>query len=160
MPRARGHPHDVAPTPAGTVPTAGRRALLLGLCGALLAACGTTAPPTHFASMAGYNRTFETALGAMADQKMVFSVQDLRNGRIVGEVGGETLTATMEPMLDGTLRVSFVPQNDSPAALALQRRVADSYSARMSGQSILGGFKDAGNQRGPTPCPAGPAFCN
>ena len=160
MPRPPGHPGDAAPAPAGTVPAAGRRALLLGLCGTLLAACGTPAPPTHFDSLAGYDRTFDAALGAMADQKMVFSVQDLRNGRIVGEVGGETLTATLQPMLDGTLRVSFVPQNDSPAALALQRRVADSYSARMSGQSILGGFKDSGSQKGPTPCPAGPAFCN
>jgi hypothetical protein len=139
---------------------AGRRTLLLGLCGALLAACGTSAPPTHFDSMAGYNRTFDTALAAMADHKLVFSVQDRRQGRIVGEIDGETLTATMVPMHDGTLRVSFVPQNESPAALALQQRVAASYSERMASLSILGGFGNSGNYRGPVPCPAGPAFCN
>ena len=140
-------------------PTAGRRMLLLGLCSALLAGCAAPAPPTRFDSMAGYNRTFDTALAAMADQKMVFSVQDRRFGRIVGEVGGETLTATMEPMLDGTLRVSFVPQNDSPSALALQQRVAASYSERMANLSILGGFGRSGSDRGPVPCPSGPAFC-
>jgi hypothetical protein len=139
--------------------TAGRRALLLGLCATLLAACGTPAPPTHFDSLAGYNRTFDIALAAMADHKLTFSVQDRRQGRIVGEVGGETLTATMQPMFDGTLRVSFVPQNPSPAALALQQRVAASYSERMSSQSILGGFGGSGNYRGPVPCPSGPAFC-
>jgi hypothetical protein len=160
MPRIPGRPRNAVTASAGMAPAAVRRALLLGLCGAVLAACGTSAPPTHFDSMAGYNRTFDAALGAMADQKMVFSVQDRRNGRIIGEVGGETLTATLQPMPDGALRVSFVPQNDSPAAMALQQRVADSYSARMSGQSILGGFRDSGDQRGPAPCPAGPAFCN
>jgi hypothetical protein len=138
----------------------GWRALLSGLCCLLLAACTATAPPTHFDSMAGYNRSFDIALAAMADHKLVFSVQDRRQGRIVGEVGGETLTATMEPMLDGTLRVSFVPQSASPAALALQQRVAASYSERMAGLSILGGFgSSSGNYRGPVPCPAGPAFC-
>jgi hypothetical protein len=62
-------------------------------------------------------------------------------------------------MLDGTLRVSFVPQNNSPAAVALQQRVAASYSERMSNLSILGGFGSSGSQRGPVPCPSGPAFC-
>jgi hypothetical protein len=63
-------------------------------------------------------------------------------------------------MLDGTLRVSFVPQNDSPAALALQQRVAGSYSERMSKLSILGGIGGSGGDyRGPVPCPSGPAFC-
>jgi hypothetical protein len=138
----------------------GWRALLFGLSCLLLAACAATAPPTHFDSMAGYNRSFDIALAAMADHKLIFSQQDRRQGRIVGEVGGETLTATLVPMLDGTLRVSFVPQGDSPAALALQQRVAASYSERMGGLSILGGFgSGSGNYRGPVPCPSGPAFC-
>ena len=141
------------------VQAAAWRSLLLALCTALLAACGTPAPPTHFDSLASYNRAFDTALGAMADNKLVFSVQDRRGGRIVGEIGGETITATLESMHDGALRVNFVPQNDTPAGLALQRRVADSYMARSSGQSLLGGSKDSDNYRGPVPCPSGPAFC-
>ena len=135
------------------------RCLLLGLCTALLAACGTAAPPTHFDSHANFNRTFDWALGAMTDQKLVLSVQDRRGGRIVGETGGETITATLQPMHDGTLRVSFVPQNDTPAALALQRSVADRYMARTSGQSLLGGSREPDTYRGPVPCPSGAAFC-
>ena len=135
------------------------RSLLLALCTALLAACGTPAPPAHFDSQASYNRTFDTALSAMADHKLVFSVQDRRGGRIVGGIDGETIMATLQPMQDGTLRVSFVPQNDTPAGLALQRRVADSYIARTSGQSLLGGSREPDNYRGPVPCPSGAAFC-
>ena len=141
------------------VQAAAWRSLLLALCAALLAACGTPTPPTHFDSHVSFNRTFDSALGAMADQKMVFSVQDRRGGRIVGETGGETITATLQPMQDGTLRVSFVPQNDTPAALALQRSVADRYMARTSGQSLLGSSREPDTYRGPIPCPSAPAFC-
>lgn len=136
--------------------------LVLALSG--LAACSmtpqATAPGRVPDSMAGYNRTFDTALGAMADQKMTISVQDRRNGRIVGEHDGQTITATLQPMRDGTLRVNFVPQTDSPEATAMLQRLSDSYNARMSNLSILGGFKDGGSDRGPVPCPSGPAFCN
>jgi hypothetical protein len=130
---------------------------------AVLAGCSSSPPGSAAASARdshlSFDRTFNAALGAMADQKLVFSVQDRRNGRIVGAIEGETLTATLQPMRDGLLRVNFAPQGDSPAAVALQQRVIESYNARMSNQSILGGFK-GGNDRGPTPCPSGPAFCN
>ena len=138
---------------------AGWRALLLGLCLAALAACGTPQPRVHFDSQASYDRTFDAARGAMAEQKLVVSVEDRRQGRIVGALDGETITATFEPMLDGTLRVSFLAQNDSPAALVLQQRVAGAYEVRMSKQSILGGFGSSDSYRGPTPCPSAPAFC-
>jgi hypothetical protein len=136
-------------------------ALVLALAG--LAACSSgrpgTAPVTAQDSQLSYDRTFDAALGAMADQKLVFSVQDRRNGRIVGTLDGESITATLEPMPDGTLRVNFVSPGETPAGTALRQRVIGSYNARMSNHSILGGFKDSGDQRGPSPCPSGPAFC-
>ena len=137
--------------------------LVLLLCAGGLAGCSSGPPGTRPGvvadSMLGYDRTFDAAFAAMSDQKMVISVNDRRNGRIVGERDGETLTTTPQPMRDGTLRANFVPQGDSPAALALQQRVADSYTARMANQSLLGGFKGGGSDRGPVPCPSGPAFC-
>ncbi len=88
------------------------------------------------------------------------SVEDRRGGRIVGAVDGQTIITTLQPLLDGTLRVNFIPQGDSPAAVALQQRVAASYIARLANLSLLGGFKGSGSDRGPVPCPSGPAFCN
>jgi hypothetical protein len=136
---------------------------LLWLVLGLLAACSSNPPGTMPGrvpdSMVGYNRTFDTALGAMADQKMTISEQDRRNGRIVGELDGQTITTTLQPMHDGTLRVNFVPQSDSADATALVQRVAASYNARMANLSILGGWRGSGGDRGPVPCPTGPAMC-
>jgi len=144
-----------------TVPDGSRRprrqVLGLLLAAGLLAACGTRPPPAHFDSQLSFDRTFNDALGAMADQKLVVSEQNRRQGRIVGTLDGETVVATLQPMLDGTLRVSFAAQGDSAAAEALKRKVVDSYVARTSNASLLGGFKGGGG--GPTVCPAGPAFC-
>jgi hypothetical protein len=151
--------------PGASPPLRAAVTVLLLLALAALAGCSSSpaspAPATARDSLLSYDRTFDAALGAMADQKLVLSVQDRRNGRIVGTHEGETLTASLQSMRDGTLRVNFMPKDESPAAVALQQRVIGSYNARMSNQSILGGFKSGGgSDRGPTPCPAGPAFCN
>ena len=136
---------------------------LLVLLLSVLAACSISPPePTPGRvpdSMVGYNRTFDTALGAMADQKMTISEQDRRNGRIVGELDGQTITTTLQPMRDGTLRVNFEPKDDSPEATALVQRLATSYNARMANLSLLGGSRSGGSDRGPVPCPSGPAMC-
>jgi hypothetical protein len=136
---------------------------LLWLALGVLAACSSTAPGSPPGrvpdSMVGYNRTFDIALGAMADQKMTISEQDRRSGRIVGELDGQTITTTLQPMQDGTLRVNFVPQSDSADATALVQRLAASYNARMANLSLLGGWRGGGGDRGPVPCPSGPAMC-
>ena len=122
--------------------------------------CANSQPGRVSDSMVGYNRTFDTALGAMTDQRLTISEQDLRKGRIVGSAGGSTLVATLEPMLDGTVRVNFQAKGDTAADEALLARVAGSYDARMAKLGLLGGFKrSGGGDGGPTPCPSGPAFC-
>ena len=127
---------------------------------AALAACGTPPQRAQFDSTLSYNATYNDTLGAMADQKLIFSEQDRLNGRIVGARDGETIVATLQPMQDGTLRVSFSAQGDSAAATALRQKVIASYVARTSNASMLGGFKDkGGDTTGPTPCPTAPAFC-
>lgn len=126
----------------------------------MLLACSTVTPGRVPDSQLSFDRTFDMAQAAMADQKLVFSVEDRRGGRIVGAVDGQTIVTTLQPLLDGTLRVNFTPQGDSPAAVALQQRVVASYNVRLANLSLLGGFKGSGSDRGPVPCPSGPAFCN
>jgi hypothetical protein len=113
-----------------------RRGLLLALAGGLLGACGTPPQPTHFDSQLSFNRTFENALAAMASQKMIFSEQDLRRGRIVGELKGDVIEAQLQPMFDGTIRVSFSARG-TPADPALLQRVAATYAERATQQSRL-----------------------
>ncbi len=110
-------------------------ALLLALAG--LVGCVGAASGTVPDSMSSYDHTFDTALGAMADQKMTFSQQDRRQGMIVGAVGGVTITATLHPMPDGTIRVSFKQQGEAAADPGLLKRVVDSYNERMSRAKLL-----------------------
>ena len=113
----------------------GRRALCLAL--AALVGCAAGPQRTHFDSQASYDRTFDGAVGAMADQKMIFSVQDRRHGNIVAALKGDTITATFEMLLDGTIRVSFNAQNQPPIDPGLLTRVAAAYEQRMSQARIL-----------------------
>jgi hypothetical protein len=143
---------------------ASRRAMLTAALLIVLVGIGgcVGAPPGRVSdSHLSFDRTFDMALGAMADQRMTFSTQDRRQGRIVGTADGATLVATLQPMLDGTIRVNFVPQGDTPADTALLKRVADAYTERMAKLGVLGVFRDSdgASRSGPTPCPNGPAFC-
>jgi len=138
-----------------------RRSLLLALAVAALGGCAAPAPPSHFDSQASYNRTFDAAAGAMADQKMTFGVIDRRHGQAVATLNGDTITATLQEQLDGTVRVTFSAQGPAPGDPELLKRVIASYNTRMSKLGLLGGFKDSGGAeyKGPVPCPSGPAFC-
>lgn len=130
-----------------------------------LVACGNSpvamAPGRVADSQLSFDRTFDMAVAAMADQRITFSEQDRRQGRIVGSVDGSTLVTSVRPMRDGTTRVSFEPQGQTPADTALLLRVSSAYTERMSKVGVLGGFNRSGGStdRGPVPCPSGPAFC-
>ena len=146
------------------MPATRRAAVTAALLFALVSVVGCTSmspagvPDSHIS----IERTYDVALAAMADQRMTFSVQDRRQGRIVGTVDGSTLVATIQPIVDGTTRVTFEPQGSTPTDAALVKRVTDAYNARMSQLGLLGGFKDpsgASQKAGPVPCPSGPAFC-
>jgi len=140
----------------GTASTAAAVALVLAL--ASIGGCAGPASGNVPNSHVTFERTYDIALAAMADQRMVFSEQNRRQGRIVGTLDGNTIVASITPVVDGTTRVEFKPQGDSAAAAALLKQVTDAYNARMAKLSLLGGSFDT-NQKGPVPCPSGPAFC-
>jgi ABC-type nitrate/sulfonate/bicarbonate transport system substrate-binding protein len=116
-----------------------RRAIGTALSAALIGLAGCVgAPPGKVPdSLVSYERTYATALGAMADQKLTFSVQDPRNGRIVGSANGTTISAVLEPQLDGTLRVLFANQDSAPADPGLLKRVVDAYNERLRAAAKL-----------------------
>lgn len=109
---------------------------------ALLALSGCVgAPPGKTRdSYASFQRTYEAARGAMSDQQMTFSVQDLRQGKLVGSADGTTISATLDPQLDGTIRVLFVNEDAKPVDPGLIKRVVDAYNTRISAGKLLPGI--------------------
>jgi hypothetical protein len=115
----------------------GVAALCLVLAG--LGGCIAAPPGTVPDSLGSYDRTFDTALQAMVDQKLTISHQDRRQGTIIGSLGGTTIAATLDVLYEGTIRVVFKQQGETPPDPALLQRVADAYNARMSQARILPG---------------------
>lgn len=115
-----------------------RRRLLATLALAVLAGCGTARMATQFETHTSFDRSFNTAMSAMADQRMIFSVQDRRQGVIVAELNGDAVKATVEPQhFEGTILVSFSAVGDKHADDKLLERVVESFKTRMAGQAHI-----------------------
>jgi hypothetical protein len=116
----------------------GRRRLLLALALGAMAGCSTAPQRTQFDSHLNFERTFNTVMGAMADEKMTFSVQDRRHGLLVAQLNGDTVQATMQPnFLDSTVRVQFSAIGDKHTDEKLLMRVVEAYRLRMTGQARI-----------------------
>jgi len=121
---------------SGRPPSFPRRRVL-GLALAVLAGCGTPQLATQFESHTSFDRSFNTAMGAMADQKMIFKVQDRRQGVIVAELNGDLIQATVDPQhFEGTIRVGFSAVGKH-ADDKLLERVVESFKARTAGQAHI-----------------------
>jgi hypothetical protein len=139
-------------------------AVLVGVL--VLGGCAGAPTDSVSSSKLSFDRTFDIAQAALTDQKLAISRQDRRAGILVGDAGNRvTITATLQPLPDGSTRVSFSQQPDG-ADPALLQRVAAAYDARMAQHGILGAFRGlggsgsgSGSGSGPVPCPSGPAFC-
>lgn len=126
-------PHAPGPAPGGI----GRRRLLAcGLAFALVAGC-STALTTDFESHVSFDRSFNTAMGAMADQKMTLTQIDRRGGVLVGEFKGDAVKATLQPLYEGTTRVSFSAVGEKHSDEKLLERVIESYKQRSAGQARI-----------------------
>lgn len=132
-----------ASAPGSTRRGGGRRRWLaaLGACGlaglALLAGCGTARQVTDFESHTSFERTFNTVVASMADQKMTLSRMDRRQGIIVGELKGDAVKATLHVLFEGTTRVSFSAEGAPHADDKLLGRVVGSFEKRTAGQATI-----------------------
>ena len=115
-----------------------RRGLLASLALTALAGCGTSQLATQFESHTTFDRSFNSAMSAMADQKMVFKVQDRRQGVIVAELNGDAVQATVTPQhFEGTIRVNFSAVGNTHADAKLLERVVESFKQRTAGQAHI-----------------------
>jgi hypothetical protein len=76
-----------------------------------------------------FDRAYDAALGALADQGLHITVQDRAGGQIVGTRGSASVTASVRPQPDGTTRVEFKTSADADSGLS--QRVLAAYNARM-----------------------------
>lgn len=103
-----------------------------------ISGCVGAPPGTVPDSLASFDRTYNAALGAITDQQMNVEVNDRRQGRIVGKLGDDTITATLQPLVDGTIGVSFRLGAESTRGAALLKQVVAAYNTRISAtQSLL-----------------------
>lgn len=102
---------------------------------AALAGCYTYAPaPAAVYVPAGpstFDRSWNAALGAMADQGVQIFQQDRASGTIRGRYGGIDVTASVLTQADGSVRVAFDTSGATSQDPQLIERITRSYSARM-----------------------------
>ena len=78
-----------------------------------------------------FDRSWDAAAGAMADQGLTIASQDRGTGVLRGEQGGIAITAEVETLADGRIQVKFSSAGASRADPGLVQRVSDSYDRRM-----------------------------
>ncbi len=78
-----------------------------------------------------FDRSWNAAAGALADQGLTITSQDRGAGVIRGEQGGIAVTANIDTLPDGRIQVKFSSQGASGANPGLVQRVSDSYDRRM-----------------------------
>jgi hypothetical protein len=89
-------------------------------------------PPTGSYAPSTYDRAYDAALGALADQGLSITSQDRASGNIVGSRGAFAVTATVRPQADGTTQVAFTPRGEASGQDAgVVQRVVNAYNARM-----------------------------
>jgi hypothetical protein len=119
-----------------TLGSPGRKAaLLLWLGLALLTGC-VYYPAAPYPAPVSYgpstfDRAYDAALGALADQGLRITTQDRASGHIVGARGAVTVTASVRPQADGTTRVEFKTSGDQGQDAGISQRVLGAYNARM-----------------------------
>jgi hypothetical protein len=104
-------------------------ALLLGSCVAYVPAyTSVVSQPTM---QQRFDRSWDAATGAMADQGLSITSQDRSAGMVQGQRGGITIITTLDTLADGSIQVKFASRGDDSKDPGLMRRVSDSFDRRM-----------------------------
>jgi hypothetical protein len=78
-----------------------------------------------------FDRSWNAAAGAMADQGVTIFAQDRGAGVIRGSRGGITVSATLTTLADGSVQVKFGSTGATDTDPGLLQRVSQSYERRM-----------------------------
>ena len=109
------------------------RILVVG-CALALHACVAYEPVVvapQMTTQQRFDRSWTAALGAMADEGLAITEQNQAAGIARGSRGGVSVTATLDTLPDGAIRVQFGSSPASDAGNDLARRVHEAYQRRM-----------------------------
>lgn len=113
-----------------------RIAVAASIAAAGLAGCTYYAPapygaPYTVSTPASFDRSWDAALGAMADNGVAVTTQDRAAGTIAGRRGGIDVVTHVRAQADGSVRVEFNSRGNVAEDPKLIERVSASYDRRM-----------------------------
>lgn len=106
------------------------RALLCGALLSLFAGC-VVYEPVPVSAPASFERSWNAATGAMADQGVSIATQDRGAGVIRGTRGGISIQASVRTLADGRVEVRFNQSGETGPDPNLVHRISESYDRRM-----------------------------
>ena len=110
------------------------RTFAIILAAALLGGCTyyQVAPGTYATSpVTSFDRSWEAARGALADQGVALSREDRGAGVMSGTRNGINITANVRAQTDGSVRVEFNTSGATSSDPELINRVTNAYNRRM-----------------------------
>jgi hypothetical protein len=96
-----------------------------------LPACYTYPTPYGYAVPASFDRSWEAAVGALADNGLAITSQDRDSGAVSGRGGAIDVVANVRSQSDGSVRVEFTARGDIRQDPGLVDRVSAAYDRRM-----------------------------
>ena len=78
-----------------------------------------------------FDRSWNAAVGAMTDEGLAITEENRAAGIARGRQGAISVTATLETLPDGAIKVSFGSSAAGDTGSSLARRVHESYERRM-----------------------------
>ena len=106
------------------------RALLCAAFLSLFAGC-VVYEPVPVSTPASFDRSWNAATGAMADQGVSITAQDRGAGIIRGTRGGISIQASVRTLADGRVEVRFDQSGQTGSDPNLVHRISESYDRRM-----------------------------
>jgi hypothetical protein len=89
--------------------------------------------PGEYTTMPGdsFENAWSATLGAFADEGVLIVQQDRSAGTVRGTLGDSFVTAKVQRLPDGNIRLEFGVSGDIAANAALKDRIVASYNRRM-----------------------------
>ena len=87
--------------------------------------------PYGYATPASFDRSWEAAVGALADNGLAITSQDRDSGAVSGRRGAIDVVANVRSQSDGSVRVEFTARGDIKQDPGLVDRVSAAYDRRM-----------------------------
>lgn len=102
------------------------------LAAAALPGCTYYAPaPYAVSTPASFDRSWDAAVGAMADNGVGITAQDRSAGTVTGRRGGIEIVTQVRSQADGSVRVEFNARGNTAEDRGLIERISASYDRRM-----------------------------